>query len=149
MGTALDRSESETNLSVKASSYEVPAWTVDGMDVMAVEKAAHMATDAVRAGGGPYFLELQTYRFRAHSMFDPELYRRKEEVEDWKQHDPISTFADNMQQADLLTEADFEELTAVADAEVARAVEFAEAGTWEPVSDLTRFVTSEPEEVPV
>ena len=102
MGTALERSESETNLAVKASAYEVPAWTVDGMDVMAVEHSARLAIEAVRAGGGPHFLELQTYRFRAHSMFDPELYRRKDEVEEWKQHDPITTFAEKMETAGLL-----------------------------------------------
>ncbi len=148
MGTALDRSESETNLAVKASAYEVPAWTVDGMDVMATEHSARLAIEAVRAGGGPHFLELQTYRFRAHSMFDPELYRRKEEVEKWKEHDPITTFAEKMEAAGLLTERDFDELTQAADAEVQRAVEFAEAGTCEPVSDLHRFVTSEPWNAP-
>jgi pyruvate dehydrogenase E1 component alpha subunit len=68
MGTALERAESETNLAYKAASYQMPAWTVDGMDVLAVEDAARRATTEIRAGGGPVFLELQTYRFRAHSM---------------------------------------------------------------------------------
>src|SRR3990170_1313931 len=74
MGTALERSESQTRLTLKAASYEMPAWEVDGMDVLAVEEAARKAIESVRSGGGPHFLELQTFRFRAHSMFDPELY---------------------------------------------------------------------------
>lgn len=90
MGTALERSESETDLALKAASYEIPAWPVDGMDVLAVAAAAARATEAIRAGGGPHFLELRTYRFRAHSMYDPDRYRDKAEVERWKQRDPIA-----------------------------------------------------------
>src|SRR5512144_148816 len=89
MGTALTRSESETDLALKAASFEVPAWDVDGMDVLAVEQAARAAAEAVRGGAGPHFLELRTYRFRAHSMFDPERYRQKGEVEEWRHRDPI------------------------------------------------------------
>ena len=96
MGTALDRSESETDIALKASAYEMPAWPVDGMDVVAVEDAATRAADAVRNGGGPHLLELRTYRFRAHSMYDPELYRSKDEVEQWKQRDPIPAFIDRV-----------------------------------------------------
>ena len=81
MGTALERSESETDLALKAASYEVPAWAVDGMDVVAVQEAAAHAAEAVRNGGGPHFLELRTYRFRAHSMYDPELYRTRDEID--------------------------------------------------------------------
>ena len=67
----------------------MPAWAVDGMDVLAVEEARTPGGDGVRAGGGPLFLELRTYRFRAHSMYDPDLYRDKAEVEQWKERDPI------------------------------------------------------------
>ena len=96
MGTALRRSESQTQLTLKAASYELPAWSVDGMDVLAVEAAAQKAIEAVRSGGGPHFLEFRTYRFRAHSMFDAELYRQHEEVEMWKQHDPIDSFRERL-----------------------------------------------------
>ena len=89
MGTAIERYESETDLALKAASYEMTAWSVDGMDVLAVEEAARKAAAEVRDGGRPCFLELRTYRFRAHSMYDPDLYRAKEEIERWKQHDPI------------------------------------------------------------
>jgi pyruvate dehydrogenase E1 component alpha subunit len=142
MGTALSRSESETNLCVKAASYEVPAWSVDGMDVRAVEEAARRAVVAVRSDG-PLFLEARTYRFRAHSMFDAQLYREKSEVEAWKKRDPIANFSAALRAEGLLDDAALASLEAAADADVARAVEFAEAGTWEPVEQLTRFVYCE------
>jgi pyruvate dehydrogenase E1 component subunit alpha len=143
MGTALARSESQTDLAVKAASYGVAAWPVDGMDVLAVEDAARRAALAVRSGEGPVFLELRTYRFRAHSMFDPELYRDKAEVESWKTRDPIARLDALLRERGLLDDDARAALEEEAAAEVARAVEFAEAGSWEPVEDLTRFVTSE------
>jgi pyruvate dehydrogenase E1 component alpha subunit/2-oxoisovalerate dehydrogenase E1 component len=143
MGTALERSESVTDLTRKASSYGVVAHTVDGMDVLAVEAAAKEATAALRAGKGPYFLECCTYRFRAHSMFDPQLYRDKAEVEQWKQRGPLVTFVQRLKKQGLLSEADLEALERKVAAEIEEAVAFAEAGTWEPVEDLTRFVYSE------
>jgi pyruvate dehydrogenase E1 component alpha subunit len=84
MGTALGRSEAQTDLCAKAASYAVPTLKADGMDIVAVHEAMKLAAAHVRDGLGPFFLELQTYRFRAHSMFDPELYRDKAEVEEWK-----------------------------------------------------------------
>jgi pyruvate dehydrogenase E1 component alpha subunit len=143
MGTALARSESETDLCLKAASYEIPAWPVDAMDVLAVEDAARRAALAIRGGDGPVFLELQTYRFRAHSMYDPQLYRTKEEVEAWKARDPIPAFAKRLRALGLLADADEERLEREVAEEVAAAVAFAEAGTFEPVADLERFVYSE------
>jgi pyruvate dehydrogenase E1 component alpha subunit len=143
MGTALSRSESETDLTLKASSYEVPAWSVDGMDVLAVEDAARRAVTAVRDGMEPLFLELQTYRFRAHSMYDPDLYRSKEEIERWKQHDPIPTLTARLQDECAVTDDELAALRESIDVEVADAVAFAEAGTLEPVEQLERFVTCE------
>ena len=143
MGTALKCSESETDLCLKATSYEVPAWPVDGMDVVAVEEAAQRAAVAVRAGGGPYFLEFRTYRFRANSMFDPQLYREKQEVEAWKERDPLNTFQVRLREQGLLEDADLARLEEEVAAEITRAIEFAEAGAWEPVEDLTKYVYSE------
>ena len=97
MGTALERSEADTDLCEKARSYKMPARSVDGMDVMAVKDATAQAAAEVRAGGGPQFLEFRTYRFRAHSMFDAELYRTKAEVEQWKPRCPILTFTNRLQ----------------------------------------------------
>jgi len=116
---------------------------VDGMDVLAVEAAARRAATAVRAGGGPHFVEFQTYRFRAHSMFDPELYRDKQEVEQWKQRDPIATLDAQLRAHGLLGDADVTQLEGEIANEITGAIAFAEAGTWEPVEDLTRFVYSE------
>jgi pyruvate dehydrogenase E1 component alpha subunit len=141
MGTALERSESQTHLPLKAASYGMPAWSVDGMDVLAVERAARRAALAVRGGGGPCFLELRTYRFRAHSMYDPELYRSKEEVERWKQHDPITTFIKGID--GLLAGSDVEEIEREVSEELEDAVAAAEQGSLEPASELTRHVTFE------
>jgi len=147
MGTALARSEAQTDLCAKAASYGLPALTVDGMDVVAVHAAVQTAAQQVRAGGGPQYLELRTYRFRAHSMFDPELYRDKAEVEAWKTRGPIHTYTARLKAQGLLTEEEFLALDARAQAEVEQAVAYAEAGTWEPASDLLRDVTT-PETAP-
>jgi pyruvate dehydrogenase E1 component alpha subunit len=143
MGTALSRSESETDLTLKAAGYEMPAWSVDGMDVLAVEDAARRAATAVREGMEPLFLELQTYRFRAHSMYDPDLYRPKEEIERWKQHDPIPALTERLQDECGVTDDELAALRDSVEAELADAIAFAEAGTLEPVGDLERFVTCE------
>ena len=144
MGTALARSEAMTDLAARAAGYGVPAWAVDGMDVAAVEEAARRAAVAIRAGGGPVFLELRTYRFRAHSMYDPERYRSPEEVEAWRQRDPIPAFAQRLRDEGLLDDDDADAIEEDAAAEVDAAVAAAEAGSFEPVEDLTRFVYTEP-----
>jgi len=143
MGTALDRAQTQTRITLKASSYEMPAWDVDGMDVVAVEEAASRAVESIRGGGGPHFLELRTYRFRAHSMFDPELYRDKEEVNEWKHRDPIEMFFTKLEADATLNTQDLNAIEDEVAAEIDTAVAFAEAGTLEPLGDLTRFVHSE------
>jgi pyruvate dehydrogenase E1 component alpha subunit len=144
MGTALARAQSQTNLAIKAASYEIPAWTVDGMDAIAVADAAMRAVDAVRGGGGPVFLELRTYRFRAHSMFDPELYRARSEVEAWKARDPIATLTARLRDAQLVDDERVAAIERDVQREIDDAVAFAEAGTWEPAEELTRYVYSAP-----
>jgi pyruvate dehydrogenase E1 component alpha subunit len=146
MGTALARSESETDLCLKAASYEIPAWPVDGMDALAVASAASRAALSVRAGSGPLFLEFRTYRFRAHSMFDAELYRDKGEVERWKERDPIPRLRAQLEVEQAVDATGLARLEAELAAELEGAVAFAEAGSLEPVADLTRFVTSEARE---
>ena len=143
MGTALHRHQSQTDLAVRAASYGVSAWAVDGMDVRAVEEAARAAALAVREGGGPVFLELRTYRFRAHSMYDPDLYRTKDEIERWKERDPIAALTRALAQAGEITDADVAAMETQVAEEVEGAIAFAEAGTLEPVEELTRFVHSE------
>jgi pyruvate dehydrogenase E1 component alpha subunit len=143
MGTAVERHQAVTFLAGKGAAYGVESRRVDGMNVLAVEAAAHRAMDYVRAGNGPYLLECLTYRFRGHSAFDTELYREKAEVEQWKQLDPIVTFSQTLKENDLLQEGDLEALEIMVTGEINEGVAFAEAGSWEPVEDLTRFVYSE------
>jgi pyruvate dehydrogenase E1 component alpha subunit len=140
MGTALERSEADTDLCEKARSYKVPARAVDGMDVIAVMQATKEAAARVRAGAGPEFLELTTYRFRAHSMFDPELYRSKSEVERWKQRCPVKLFVERLSRDGALDANGLEKVEADVEAEIAAAVAYAEAGTWEPVERLAQDV---------
>ena len=144
MGTALRLAESETDLALKAASYRVAAWAVDGMDVLAVRQAARQAVEAVRTGGGPHFLELRTYRFRAHSMYDPDRYRDKVEIEHWRERDPIPALADALTEAGTLLRDDLDVMEAEVAAEVDDAVGFAEGGTLEPLETLQQFVVSEP-----
>ncbi|NNC42193.1 MAG: pyruvate dehydrogenase (acetyl-transferring) E1 component subunit alpha [Acidimicrobiales bacterium] len=140
MGTSLQSSESETNLSLKASSYNMPSWSVDGMDAEATAGAASRALDTVRGGGGPVFLEFRTYRFRAHSMFDPDLYRKPDEVAKWTERDPISTFSAQLTSAGTLTQEHIDRLWVEASQETQDAVDFAEAAEWEPVENLEDHV---------
>jgi len=144
MGTALARSESQTDLCTKAASYAVPTLKADGQDVVAVHEATVAGQRHVREGKGPLFVEYQTYRFRAHSMFDAELYRKKSEVEAWKTRGPLHTFSARLKAEGKLTEEEFLALDREAMAEVDRAVAFAEAGTPEPVEDLLRDVVGRP-----
>ncbi|TAK71506.1 MAG: pyruvate dehydrogenase (acetyl-transferring) E1 component subunit alpha [Betaproteobacteria bacterium] len=140
MGTALARSESQTDIHLKAQSYNIAAEAVDGMDVLAVESAAQRAAAQVRRGDGPYFLELRTYRYRAHSMSDPELYRSKEEVAQWRGRDPLALFEAYLRGRNMLDDADMKTLEADAANDVEWAVAEAERGGWEPVADLERDV---------
>ncbi|WP_137148833.1 pyruvate dehydrogenase (acetyl-transferring) E1 component subunit alpha [Mycolicibacterium sp. CR10] len=140
MGTAIAVEQSQTDMTAKAASYRIPALAVDGMDVLACHAAAEQAAYHVRNGGGPFFLEFRTYRFRPHSMFDPELYREKTEVEHWRERDPIRTFTERCVAEGALTDDDVTAIRRAADEELADAVAYAEAGTWEGVEDLTRDV---------
>jgi pyruvate dehydrogenase E1 component alpha subunit len=143
MGTAIRYHESNTNLTQKAASYNLEVASVDGMDVLAVEAAAQKAVDYLRAGKGPYFLEAVTYRFRAHSMFDAELYRSKAEVEEAKKRDPIPLFIHKLKENNLLEDTDLQRIEQDVATIVQHAVDFAEASEWEKVEDLTRFLYSE------
>jgi pyruvate dehydrogenase E1 component alpha subunit len=132
MGTRIERALAQLDLPTRARTYGMAAESVDGMDVLAVEEAARTAVAHIRAAKGPYFLEARTYRFRAHSMFDAELYRDKPEVEEWKKRDPIGV----LRQAGGIADSEFQAIDTEVLREIADAVAFAEAGTWEPVARL-------------
>ncbi|MFD6311167.1 pyruvate dehydrogenase (acetyl-transferring) E1 component subunit alpha [Streptomyces nigra] len=144
MGTALERHQARTDLALRATSYGMVAWSVDGMDVEAVEQAARRAVEGIRTGTGPHFLELRTYRFRAHSMYDPDRYRDKAEVERWKSRDPITLLMDRMRESGAPVERAFTRIERRITAEIDRAVEAAEQAPEEPVETLLRHVTSAP-----
>ena len=136
MGTAIERSQAQLDMELRAQGYGVPAESVDGMDVLAVETATRRAVEAVRSGGGPHLVEFKTYRYRAHSMADPDLYRTKAEIEEWRRRDPIDLFIAG-QKIDASTVAELESRIA---AELDEAVAEAEAGELEPLGDLERDV---------
>ena len=142
MGTGLKYAESETNISKKAAAYKMTSHQVDGMDVVAVAKAAQKAIKSIKEGNGPQFLEALTYRFRAHSMYDAELYRDKSEVEEWKKKGPLITFENRLKEMDLYATIDIKELEKEVAKTVEDAVKFAEDGTLEPVENLKKFVYS-------
>ena len=143
MGTALERSEADTDLAVKATGYAMAAWSVDGMDVEATESAARRAVEMVRSGGGPVFLELKTYRFRAHSMYDPDRYRDPAEIAHWKERDPITILEDRLRADGTLDDDVSKQLEADIEAELADAIAFADAAEPAPADDLTRWVYSD------
>jgi len=143
MGTALEMEQAETDITAKAKSYRIPAEAVDGMDVIAVEQATRSAADKVRAGAGPQLLELRTYRFRGHSMADPELYREKAEVEPWKERDPLVTFPELLQDLELATAEDLHRIESVVTAKLNDAVRFAEESPWEPAEDLEKDLSGD------
>lgn len=142
MGTALRFSHSVREVEKKGAAYGVESAAVNGMDVLEVKKAAKTAVEYIRTTGKPYFLVCNTYRFRAHSMFDAELYRTKSEVESWKERNPIPTLANALVKSGLIAQTDIDIIEQRVKAEIQKAVDFAEEGTFEPLEDLTKFVYS-------
>jgi pyruvate dehydrogenase E1 component alpha subunit len=139
MGTRVERALANTDLPARAVACGVPAESCDGMDVQAVAGAASRAVARVR-GAGPFFLECRTYRFRAHSMFDAELYRDKAEVDEWKTRDPIAALEARLRGTGELTNEQRTVLGRDVEREIDDAVAFAHRGTWEPADELTRDV---------
>lgn len=142
MGTALERHAANPRLVDIPLAHGVPAEQVDGMDVLAVEDATRRAASAVRAGDGPRFLELLTYRFRAHSMYDAEKYRDKAEVAQWRKRDPIDLFTARLRENRFLDDNDLLAIENEVSAQVNAAVQEAEDAPLEPVEELTRFIVT-------
>lgn len=143
MGMPFELAEAETNLVKKAEAYNLKGTSVDGMDVMKVLKEAEKAIRYVRDKQKPYFLECQTYRYRAHSMFDPERYRSKQEIKEWKKKDPIKTFTAKLMEDNQLSDEELKGLEKQVTDEVEASVQFAEEGTDEPIENLMKYVYSE------
>ena len=134
MGTSVERHSAQTDLSKKAEGYGIPGERIDGMDVVAVREGVAEGIRLAREEQRPTLLEAFTYRYRGHSAADPEVYREREEVEEWRQKDPIEPFARRCLEADVLGEREVQEARQKADEEVEAAVEFAEASP-EPALD--------------
>jgi pyruvate dehydrogenase E1 component alpha subunit len=140
MGTALNRSHSQTSIAKKAESYGMKGKEIDGMNLFEVEETAGRVIDFVREKNEPFLLEAKTYRFRAHSMYDPELYRSKQEVEEWKDRDPITIYMKDLLDKNEISQADISFIEREIEKEIEEAVAFAEAGEWEPLEDLMKDV---------
>jgi len=136
MGTAVDRASAVTEIRQKAEGYGMKNGQVDGMDVMKVYEAAQEALDFVRKEGQPFLLEVDTYRFRGHSMGDPERYRKTEEVKKWQESDPIGIFNKQLIEKKVATRKALDEIEARAEEEVSKAVEFAEASPEPAMEEL-------------
>lgn len=136
MGTAVDRASAVSEIRQKAEGYLIPNECVDGMDILAVYDAAKRAMEHIRAGKGPYMLEMNTYRFRGHSMGDPERYRQKDEIEKWQEIDPIGIFRKYLNKSKRAALADLDEIEARALADAGKAVEFAEASPEPSLDEL-------------
>jgi len=142
MGTAVTRASAQQDFSKRGLSFNIPGEQVDGMDVRAVRAAATKALDWARSGKGPYILEMQTYRYRGHSMSDPAKYRSKEEVQKMREeHDPIEQVRARLLRNKLATEDLLKELDAKVRAIVAEAAEFATNDPEPDVSELWTDIT--------
>lgn len=144
MGTAIARHQAQQDITLKAQADGVKAEAVDGMDLLAVEAATRRAADFVRERGEPYLIEYHTYRFRAHSMYDAELYRTKEEVEQWKKRCPIASFIERLLAGGMLSDDEVFSIESSVANEIDEAVAFAEAGAWEPIEGLLKDVYTTP-----
>lgn len=143
MGTAIKYSHSVTEIEKKGAAYNIESCAVNGMNLLEIIDAANTAVAKIKKEGKPYLLVCNTYRFRAHSMFDAELYRDKKEVEAWKKLDPIPQFQNYLLKEKLITQSEITDFENKIEIKIQKAVDFAEAGTWESSTELTRFVYSE------
>jgi pyruvate dehydrogenase E1 component alpha subunit len=140
MGTSVERASAVSEMIQKAEGYGMKNSQVDGMDVMKVYEASKEAIDWVRKESQPYFLEIDTYRFRGHSMGDPERYRKAEEVKKWQENDPIGIYNKYLLDKKIATRKALDELEARADEEVAKAVEFAETSPEPAMEELFKDI---------
>jgi pyruvate dehydrogenase E1 component alpha subunit len=136
MGTSVERHSAQTDLSKKAEGYGVPGQRIDGMDVLAVREAVAEGIRLAREERRPTMIEAFTYRYRGHSAADPEVYREREEVEEWQSKDPIESFARRCVEAGVLGEREVKEVREKAEGTVLAAVEFADASPEPPLDTL-------------
>ena len=126
MGTSVHRASAVSEIRQKAEGYGMPNDRIDGMHVMQVREKALQMFEEIRNGSGPQFLEVVTYRYRGHSMGDPERYRQKEEIQKWQANDPIGIYRNWLMENDIVGEGELDRQDELAEQEVNEAVEFAE-----------------------
>ena len=136
MGTAVERASAVSEIRQKAEGYGIPNERVDGMNVLTVKEATARALEHIRAGNGPYFLEIITYRFRGHSMGDPERYRQADEIKKWQETDPIGIYRAHMIAEKIATEAELDKIDDKVEEEGQAAVQFAEASPEPALEEL-------------
>jgi len=139
MGTAVDRASAVSQIRQKAEGYGMANDRVDGMDVMKVYEASQKAIEYVRTKSEPFLLEIMTYRFRGHSMGDPERYRKQDEVKKWEESDPIGIFRKSLEQQKISV-AQLDEIDARVEDEIVKSVEFAEASPEPGLDDLFKDI---------
>ena len=127
MGTAVEKASAVSEIRQKAEGYGIPNRRVDGMNVLEVRKNAGEVIDKIRSGEGPFFLEIITYRYRGHSMGDPERYRQAEEIKRWQENDPIGILRKVLIDEKIVTETELDAIDAQVEDEVQAAVQFAES----------------------
>lgn len=140
MGTAVDRASAVSEIRQKAEGYCIPNERVDGMDIMKVRQAAERILAEIRSGKGPYFLEVETYRFSGHSMGDPERYRKQDEVRRWEENDPIGIYDHYLTSNKIAEEAELDQIDQKVAAEVQASIQFAEASPEPEPADLYKHV---------
>jgi pyruvate dehydrogenase E1 component alpha subunit len=140
MGTSVERASAVPEIRQKAEGYNMKNNRVDGMDVMKVYDAAREAIDYVRANADPYLLEVTTYRYRGHSMGDPERYRKPEEVKKWQENDPIGIFRKYLLEEKKVSAKALDEIDAQVEDEVNKAIQFAEQSPEPTMEDLFKNV---------
>jgi pyruvate dehydrogenase E1 component alpha subunit len=140
MGTSVERASAVVDIQQKAEGYNMKHGQVDGMDVMKVYNAAKEAIEFVRSNSQPYLLEVITYRYRGHSMGDPERYRKPEEVKKWQENDPIGIFHKHLLEKNTVGAKMLDEIDAKVEEEVNQAIEFAEKSPEPAMEDLFKNV---------
>jgi pyruvate dehydrogenase E1 component alpha subunit len=140
MGTAVERASAVSEIRKKADGYGIPNDRVDGMNVIEVRDAAEEHLEYVRGGNGPFFLEAVTYRYRGHSMGDPERYRQKDEVQKWQEEDPIGVYRRYLLKEKIAKEGELEEMEAQVEQETQEAIDFAESSPEPAAEELFRDI---------
>jgi pyruvate dehydrogenase E1 component alpha subunit len=140
MGTTVERASAVAEIRQRAEGYNMKSGRVDGMDVMKVYEASKEAIDYVRQNSQPYLLEVMTYRYRGHSMGDPERYRKQDEVKKWQETDPIGIFRKHLLEKKTATAKVLDEIEARVEDEVNKAVEFAETSPEPSMDELFKDI---------